>query len=62
MLFYEDLKTKPKTLMAMMRLKQEEFKEWLSRFAIEWKKTKGQESTKRGRPPTLANDADRLFT
>ena len=48
--------------MAMMRFKQENFEEWLSRFAIKWKKTKEQEPSKGGRPPTLANDADRLFT
>ena len=61
MLSYEDIKTKPKTIMAMTSLKREEFEELLSYFVEEWKQTKRQEASKGGRPPTINNDADYLL-
>ena len=47
--------------MAMTSLKQEEYEELLSCFAVEWKQTKGQDTTRGGRPPTIDNAADRLL-
>lgn len=61
MLCYEDVKQKPKTLMAMTSLMPAEFDELLPYFAAAWKETTGVEPSKGGRPPVISSMADRLL-
>lgn len=61
MLSYEDVKQKPKTLMAMTSLKASEFEELLVSFAATWAEETGRNLTKGGRPPIIASMADRLL-
>ena len=61
MLCYEDLKGKPKTLMAMTSLKPSEFDELLVHFTAAWKEMTGTDASKGGRPPVIASMADRLL-
>jgi len=61
MLSYEDLKTKPKTLIAMTSLKRMEFEELLALFTLVWEKERDRTSSKGGRPPNISNDAARLL-
>ena len=61
MLSYEDLKQKPKTLMAMTSLSPSEFDELLVLFAAAWNEEAGRDAAKGGRPPILANMDDRLL-
>ncbi len=61
MLSYEDLKRKPKTLMAMTSLTPAEFDELLVVFATAWDEETGRDPAKGGRPPIIAHMADRLL-
>ena len=64
MLAYEDIKHKPKTLMAMTSLSRSEFDELLGDFAKAWDEETGRElmdPSKGGRPPTIQSMADRLL-
>ncbi|BBA36001.1 uncharacterized protein sS8_4071 [Methylocaldum marinum] len=61
MVSYEDVKQKPKTLMAMTSLKASEFEERLVSFAATWDEETGRNLTKGGRPPIIASMADRLL-
>lgn len=64
MLAYEDIKHKPKTLMAMTSLSRSEFDELLGNFATAWDEATGRERmdpSKGGRPPAIQRMADRLL-
>lgn len=61
MLFYEDLKQKPRTLMAMTSLSPSGFDELLVLFAAAWAEETGRDAAKGGRPPIITNMADRLL-
>lgn len=64
MLSYEDIKHKPKTLMAMTSLSRSEFDGLLDAFAKAWDEGTGRDamdSSKGGRPPTIKSMADRLL-
>jgi hypothetical protein len=61
MLCYEELKRKPKTLMAMTSLRPPEFDGLLAHFAAAWKEAVGTDPAKGGRPPVIATMEDRLL-
>ncbi|BBA32722.1 uncharacterized protein sS8_0851 [Methylocaldum marinum] len=61
MVSYEDVKQKPRTLMAMTSLKASEFEELLVSFAATGDEETGRNLTKGGRPPIIASMADRLL-
>ena len=61
MLSYEELKRKPKTLMAMTSLRPSEFDELLVLFSSAWEAETGAAPSRGGRPPTIAAMADRLL-
>jgi hypothetical protein len=61
MLSYEELKHKPKTLMAMTSLKPSEFDALLVDFTAAWHEDAGADPSKGGRPPVIAAMADRLL-
>jgi len=61
MLSYEELKRKPKTLLAMTSLKPSEFDGLLVHFSAAWEEEAGTDPSKGGRPPTIAAMADRLL-
>ncbi len=61
MLSYEELKLKPKTLLAMTSLRPSEFDELLTHFEVSWEQDVGADLSKGGRPPTIAAMADRLL-
>ncbi len=61
MLSYEELKHKPKTLMAMTSLKPSEFDALLVHFTAAWEAEAGTDPSKGGRPPVLSAMADRLL-
>ena len=61
MLSYEDLRQKPKTLMAMTSLNSTEFDELLVFFAAAWDEETARDPAKGGRPPIIASIADRLL-
>lgn len=61
MLSYEDLKHKPRTLMAMTSLRASEFDELLVLFAAAWDEEADRDCSKGGRPTILTSMADRLL-
>jgi hypothetical protein len=61
MISYEELKLKPKTLLAMTSLRPSEFDELLVPFSSAWEEGAGADPSKGGRPPTIAAMADRLL-
>ena len=64
MLSYEDIKHKPKTLMAMTSLSRSEFDALLGDFAKAWDEETGRDlmgTSKGGRPPTIKSLPDRLL-
>jgi hypothetical protein len=61
MLCYEELKLKPKTLMAMTSLRPSEFEALLAGFTAAWNEEAGSAPSKGGRPPVIAGMADRLL-
>ena len=64
MLSYEDIKHKPKTMMAMTSLSRSEFDELLVDFAKAWDEETGRDpmdTSKGGRPPTIKGMEDRLL-
>jgi hypothetical protein len=64
MLTYEDLKDKPKTLLAMTSLTRAEFDALLVPFAAAWETATGasrKDPTQGGRPPIIEGMADRLL-
>ena len=64
MFSYEDIKHKPKTLMAMTSLNRSEFDGLLGVFAKAWDEETGRvlmDPSKGGRPPTITSMDDRLL-
>jgi hypothetical protein len=64
MLSYEDIKHKPKTMMAMTSLSRSEFDRLLGDFTKAWDEEAGRElmdPSKGGRPPTIKGMEDRLL-